>query len=284
MTARSWREVARGYLVLPHLVPIVAVLAATTAFAWVIVGSSLDVWDLVRLLAAMLGGQIVVGVVNELIDAPTDAVVKPEKPIPAGLVSPRGAMTLGITGLALMLVAGATFGWVSVALLVTGNGLGVIYSLWFKRTRFAWLPYFLALPLLPIWVAVSFDRFDARLLLLYPIGGFAVLGLQLAQAVPDVEADRASGIESVTTRLGERRTLLLCWGALLGSVVLALIANVVADDFGWPLIAASLAAAGLIAFNALLYRRNSRRGVLATFPCVAAAAGLVAIAWVAAIT
>ena len=62
------------------------------------------------MMLAMLGGQIVVGVVNELVDAENDRLTKSSKPIPAGEASQRGAMTLGVAGLVLMIVAGVSLG------------------------------------------------------------------------------------------------------------------------------------------------------------------------------
>jgi 4-hydroxybenzoate polyprenyltransferase len=232
----------------------------------------------------MLGGQIVVGVVNEVVDAPVDTVTKPEKPIPAGVVSRRGAVGLGVVGLVVMLAFGATFGGWSLLLLAVGNGLGVAYSLWFKRTRFAWLPYLLALPLLPVWVAVSVDAFEAALLWLYPLGAMGVLAVQLAQSVPDIEADRAAGIESVTTRLGERGSLWACWG-LLGGTVLLVLAGALLGDWasGW-LVGGGVAVLALVVLNMLVYRKSPRGGVLAAFPCSAISTGLLALAWVAGVS
>jgi 4-hydroxybenzoate polyprenyltransferase len=269
-----------AYIRLPHFVPIVTVLSATAALALVIAGDELHTGELIRLLLAMLGGQVVVGVVNEVVDAEADGLTKPEKPIPAGLVSRRGAVALGVAGLGLMVAAGATFGWQSLGLLAVGTGLGVAYSLWFKRTRLAWLPYLLALPLLPVWVAVSLDRFDAALLALYPLGAMGVLAVQIAQSVPDVEADRRAGFESLTTKLGERRSLLVCWGALLGSLALAAVVAGVSDvDDRWMAVAAAVLT-GAVAFNALIYHRSERTGVMLAFPCAAVSIGALALAWV----
>jgi 4-hydroxybenzoate polyprenyltransferase len=235
------------------------------------------------LLLARLGGQLVVGIVNELGDLETDRRSKPSKPIPAGLVSRRGALLLGAVGLALMLIAGSTFGVVSFVLLLIGTGTGIAYSLWFKRSTVAWLPYLIALPLLPIWVAVSLGRFERALLLLYPLGAFAVLGVQLAQSIPDIEADRAAGIDSVTTRLGERRTLWLCWGSLLGSLGLAIAGAALRDGWYWPMELAGLAVLGLVGMQIALYRWNRRIGVMAAFPCAAASAAVLGLAWLASI-
>jgi 4-hydroxybenzoate polyprenyltransferase len=273
-----------AYARLPHFVPVVAVLISTALLARIIGGSNLTAGELIRLLLAMLGAQLVIGVTNELLDAETDARTKPAKPIPAGLVSRRGAAIMGLAGLALMLIAGSTFGWESLALLFTGVACGITYSFWFKATRFASLPYLIALPLLPIWVAVSLDRFQTDLLWLYPLGGLAAFGIQIAQSVPDVEADRRAGLDSLTTRLGEYRSLQLCWGTVLATSLLAVIAGAAMDDGNLVTLLAGLAGLGLVAIDVFLYIWRPRRGVMAAFPCIAGSAGILAFALVAAVT
>jgi 4-hydroxybenzoate polyprenyltransferase len=272
-----------AYVTLPHFTPLTIVVVVTGLLAWMIDGSSLSAAELGRLLLAMLGGQLLVGIANELIDSDADRLSKPSKPIPAGLVSRRGAVLFGAGGLVLMLIEGSSFGALSFSLLLIGTGTGIAYSLWFKRSPFAWLPYLIALPLLPIWVAVSLDRFEPALLWLYPLGALAVLGVQLAQSIPDIDADRAAGIDSVTTRLGEPRALWLCWGSLLGSVVLAIIGSVVRVGWSRPVELAGLVVLGLVVLDVGLYRWNRRIGVMAAFPCAAASTALLGLAWLASI-
>ncbi len=272
-----------AYVTLPHFTPLTIVVVVTGLLAWMIDGSSLSGAELGRLLLAMLGGQLLVGITNELIDSDADRLSKPSKPIPAGLVSRRGAVLFGAAGLILMLVAGSSFGALSFSILLIGTGTGIAYSLWFKRSPFAWLPYLIALPLLPIWVAVSLDRFDPALLLLYPLGALAVLGVQLAQSIPDIDADRAAGIDSVTTRIGECRALWLCWCSLLGSMLLASMGAVIRDGSYRPMEFAGLVVLGLVALDIALYRWNRRIGVMAAFPCAAASAALLSLAWLASI-
>jgi 4-hydroxybenzoate polyprenyltransferase len=165
-----------------------------------------------------------------------------------------------------------------------GTAVGVAYSLWFKRTLLAWLPYLVALPLLPIWVFTSIAGFDARLLMLYPLGVFAVVGVHLSQSLPDVAADRAAGISNLTSVLGETRVFLLCAGSMVLSALLSIVASTVwADSLALVVTAAGLAIA-LIAANAGLYVRRPRAGVMACFPCVAAGTAILAAGWVLAVT
>src|SRR5688500_16567299 len=160
----------RGLALLPHPGPIAVVLAATAGFALLAPGPAPSPRDWVLLLGAMLGGQLAIGAVNELVDAPDDAVAKPWNPIPAGLVGVRAAVSLAAVGLLAMVAGSAAFGPSSLLLCAVGTGAGLAYDLWLKRSTLSWLPYLVALPLIPTWVWVALDAFDPALLALYPLG------------------------------------------------------------------------------------------------------------------
>jgi 4-hydroxybenzoate polyprenyltransferase len=277
------RQIIHGYLVLPHAAPIVVVMSATAAFA-VVAARGWPGWgDLLCLLGAMFGGQLAVGAVNELVDAELDAVAKPGKPIPAGLVSIRGAWLVTIGGLLLMTLFSLRFSLPAFGLCALGTGCGIAYSLWFKRTIWSWVPYLVALPLLPIWVWAALDSVDSGLFAIYPIGAAAVIAVQIAQSLPDIEADRQSGVRTLAVAIGPARAHLVMWGALLLAAGLAsLLAAPLTDHPARVWIGAGLSAA-LVGVNALIWRRNRQSGVLAAFPCVASGAAVLGIGWAAAL-
>jgi 4-hydroxybenzoate polyprenyltransferase len=277
------RAILRGYLALPHDAPILIVLAATAAFAFVAKRGWPGAGDLACLLGAMLGGQLAVGAVNELVDADLDAVAKPDKPIAAGLVSKTGAWAVAIVGLVLMAVFSFRFSLGAFGLCALGTGAGIAYSLWFKRTIWSWVPYLIALPLLPIWVWSALESVPAGLFAIYPIGAAAVVAVQIAQSLPDLAVDSASGVRTLAVALGPERAHLACWSAMLLAALLA--AGFApwltgAARFVW--IAAAISAA-LVAIDAAIWRRNVRSGALACFPCVALGAAALGVGWAAAL-
>ncbi|MCC2627471.1 MAG: UbiA prenyltransferase [Thermomicrobiales bacterium] len=280
---RRWRRTARGYLLLPHLAPVLVVELATAAFAVIAWGGLPPPHLLGLLLLAMLGGQLAIGATNELVDLPDDAVGKPWKPIPSGDVSIRGAQAMLALGLIMMVVLGSRFGTLPFALLALGTGLGIAYDLWFKRTIWSWLPYLLALPLLPIWVFASLGKPELRLLLLYPLGALATVGVHLAQALPDVTIDREAGLETVTSRLGEMRIFVFAWLATLSAPVLGWFAAqwLGASQQSVPIAVASGLAVLLLAINVILIRADRRRGAIACFPLVALTTLVTGLAWTA---
>ena len=279
----SWAAVVRAWVRLPHPGPILLVLGATAGFALLAPGGGPTAGEWVALLGAMLGGQLAIGAVNELVDAAADARVKPWKPIPAGLVSRRAALGLAALGLLAMLLGSAWLGPASFVLCALGTGAGLAYDLAFKRSALSWLPYLVALPLLPTWVWASLGAFDPALLALYPLGACATVAVHLAQALPDVTGDRAAGIRNATTLLGERRALLICWAAALAAPVLALPAASLLGARPAVVAPAALLAAVLVLVDVTLTWVRSGLGVRACFPCVALATAAMGLGWVLAL-
>jgi 4-hydroxybenzoate polyprenyltransferase len=279
----SRREVVRGYFVLPHAVPILVVLTATGAFALIAARGWPGTIAMLRLLVAMLGAQLSIGAVNELVDADLDAVAKPDKPIPAGLVSRQGALGVAIGGIVAMCVFSIGFGWDAFAFCALGAATGIAYSVWFKRTIWSWIPYLVALPLLPIWVWSALSHVDARLFAIYPIGAAAVIAVQIAQSLPDLDADRRSGVRTLAVALGPGRAKFVCWGAMIAAALIAaLLASWLTDQPSRVWIAAAVTTC-LVAANAVVWKRDERIGALASFPCIALGAVVLGVGWAAAL-
>lgn len=276
------RDIVRGYVLLPHAVPILVVLTATAAFGLIAAGGWPGAWPMAWLLGSMLGGQIAIGAVNELVDADLDAVSRPDKPIPAGLVSLHGARVMTIAGIVTMVVLGQRLGLEALALCALGTGVGVSYSLWFKRTIWSWVPYLVALPLLPIWVWSALDVVDPALLVIYPVGAAAGVAVNIAQSLPDIESDRASGVRTLAVALGPDRAPQACWAAMLVASALAAVLGPWLTDRARYVWIGAVVAWGLVAISMLVWRRDGRIGALTAFPCVALGAVALGVGWVAA--
>lgn len=279
----TWRQVIHGYLVLPHAVPVIVVMVATAAFALVAAGSWPGLNPMIRLLGAMLGGQLAIGAVNELVDVEIDTISKPDKPIPSGRVSPWGARFVAISGLVLMAVLSLTFGIDVLALCVLGTGAGMAYSLWFKRTIWSWVPYLVALPLLPIWVWAALSTVRPGLFAIYPIGAAAVIAVQIAQSLPDIQADQVARVRTLAVALGSRRAQAVCWGAMMLAAVLAAGLAPWLTGHPAPVWIAALVAGVLVVFNAILSGIRPRSGVMACFPCIAVGAAALGVGWTVAL-
>jgi 4-hydroxybenzoate polyprenyltransferase len=212
-----------GLIRLVHPFPSLLCSAAAGAIATL---AGADPGTSVRLFVAMLGIQCSVGALNDLVDAPLDAVEKPRKPIPDGLVTRRtaGIVTIGgaAAAIGLSLVSGPATALAAVACLA----LGWTYDLRLSRTALSWLPLSVALPLLPIhaWLGAT-GSIPGGLLGLVPVGALAGGGLAIANALADVERDSSVRRRTLAVQLGARRawwvqTLALGTAALL-TVILA---------------------------------------------------------------
>jgi 4-hydroxybenzoate polyprenyltransferase len=124
------------------------------------------------------------------------------------------------------------------------------------------VPYLVALPLLPIWVwtALAESGVDRGLFAIYPIGAAAVIAVQLAQSLPDIEADRQSGVRTLAVAIGPEHAHHAAWGALLLAAGLAALLAPWLTDLPERVWLAALAAVLLVMVNALLWRRNTRTG------------------------
>jgi 4-hydroxybenzoate polyprenyltransferase len=277
------RRKVRAYLVLPHLWAVLVVVAATAAFGLLAAGGSPPAGRFTLLILAMLGGQLAIGALNEYCDREADAIAKPWKPIPAGDVSPAAALGITAGGLLLMVAAAALLGIVELLVLTLAIGCGLAYDLGLKRTPISWLPYLIALPLVPIWSWLAMDTFQPRLLWLYPLGALLIVAIHLAQVLPDIPADRRHGERGLGVFLGERWAPPVMWLAAFAST---LAVGLGATLFGARPLAGVLPAiliAGLFVAALGAHRRNPGRVQPYLFQLFTASAVILGCGWALAV-
>ena len=273
------RRKLRAWFVLPHSSAVVAVVGATALFGLLASRFHPPAGRFALLVLGMLGGPLAVGALNEWCDRHADAVAKPHKPIPSGDISPREALGLTAVGLALMLGCGAALGWRELLVLSAANGCGLAYDLGIKRTPFSWLPYLVALPLVPIWAWQTLRGFEPRLLWLYPIGALLVVAIHLAQTLPDIEGDRGQGERGLAVVLGRRRATALLWAASFLSAAIVGLGGALFGARPW----AGLVAAALVGLALLAALLLGPRGQAHWFELLAVCAVALALGWVVAL-
>ena len=104
-----------------------------------------------QLAIAMLGFQFSIGALNDLADVDADRVVKPRKPIPAGLVPIELAVGIVIVGALVGLGISAGFGAVVLMLGALGYASGVAYDVGLRRLGLGWLCFAVAVPVMLAW-------------------------------------------------------------------------------------------------------------------------------------
>lgn len=228
----------------------------------------------------MLGIQFAIGAANDWFDVELDALSKPAKPIPAGIVSRREAVVVAVVSGGGGLAAAALVGPVPAILAGLMLGAGLAYDALLKPTAWGWLAFAVAFPLLPIyaWYGAA-AALPPRPELLLPVAALAGPTLQLANGLVDVERDAAGGIRGLAGRLGRRR-------ALAALVLLQLVIN----GLAWATLVADshmsgegrlivVAASGLTLVGVVLSAAFDPARREWGWRCQAAAIALLAIGW-----
>ena len=159
--------------------------------------------------------QAAIGAVNDLADAPLDAV-KPRKPIPSGLVR-RVAAAVAIV--AVVVGSGCPSRGV-------GDGgyrrarasVRLAYDLWLKGTAWSWLPFALGIPLLPVYAWLGATGSLPRVAILVPVAVAAGAGLAIGNGLADAERDAASRASSRSRRRSARGWAWTAQVVILGAV------------------------------------------------------------------
>jgi 4-hydroxybenzoate polyprenyltransferase len=235
------------------------------------------------LLAGLLAAnQYAAGALNDAVDVEADAAAGRDKPIPSGAISRRTVTLLALGSGAASLGFALALGPATLALAVVGLACAWSYDLWLKGTAASVLPFAVALPLVPLFGYGAAGRFPAVLWWAWPIGALAAIAVHLADSLPDVESDRATGVHGLAPRLGVGRAVALAAAAYALAGAIALVSGLVAGERRAALAGTALAAVlGLAALLAGARGGSARRRVGYRLLLV----GMVALAlgWVAAV-
>jgi 4-hydroxybenzoate polyprenyltransferase len=250
-----------GWVQACHPFPLFAVVSLTGLIGVASAGEDLDAGRLARVLLAMLLAQLVIGWTNDYADRGLDATFQPWKPIPSGLVESRLApFAAGAAGLAALGVS-AGLGWAPAVCVAIGMGAGLAYNFALKAGPLSWLPFVVAFAVLPPYVWTGLDVWEGAFLALYPVALPLTVAAHLANALPDVETDRAAGRAGFVVQLGRAYTLRVLIAALVVPAVLA-VSSVLFVDHGASALTATLSVyAALVALAWLTYAwSGGRRG------------------------
>ncbi len=235
------------------------------------------------LLAGLLAtNQYAAGALNDAVDVDTDAAAGRDKPIPRGAISRRAVTRLALASGLASLGFALALGPATLALAAVGLACAWSYDLWLKGTAVSVLPFAIALPLVPLFGYGAANRFPAVLWWAWPIGALAAIAVHLADSLPDVESDRASGVRGLAPRLGVRRAAALAAAAYTLAGAIALASGLATGERRAALAGAALAAAlGLAALLAGARGGTARRRV--AYRLLLAGMVAVALGWVAAV-
>src|SRR5260370_31489596 len=203
-----------GLVLVTHPVPSAMYVVATLFCALLAAAAahrSPSVPRLALVLLAVACAEIATGALNDYRDRELDAAGKRDKQIVRGLIAPWHAVALSLAATLVLVAALLPLGWgVRLVGLVT-EGLGLAYDFGLKGTALSALLFAVYFPLFPLLAWAVFGRWQPFLPWLLPLGAALGIAMNVANTLPDLEADRAAGIRGLPHLLGLRRGLLVAW-------------------------------------------------------------------------
>lgn len=242
-----------------HPLPTAGVTALTTALA---ISTGTSPARTALLAAAVVSGQVAVGLHNDLVDRDRDrAVRRLDKPLATGTVTVPAARTalagavIGCVVLSFALgLAPAAAHLSAVAVAGAYNG-GLMGNRGLKGTWASWIPYAVAFALLPVTVWLVSPIAELPPWWLVAAAALLGAGAHGANVLPDLADDRATGIRGLPHRLPERALRVVTSVLLLAGLALVTVAP--EGTAGWEPIALGAGAALAISANLPLAGRRS---------------------------
>ncbi|WP_255169673.1 geranylgeranylglycerol-phosphate geranylgeranyltransferase [Natrononativus amylolyticus] len=212
-------ETARGLLELARPVNVVA--ASVLTFIGAFIAGGLTAYPL-AVGAAIGATAFAVGAgnaINDYFDREIDRINQPDRAIPRGAVSPRGALVYSVCLFAVAVALALTLPRVAIAIAGVNLLALVTYTKLFKG-----LPG-LGNALVAGLVGSTFLFGAAAVgnvgpaVVLFVLAAVSTLTREIIKDVEDIEGDREEGLNTLPIAIGERRALLVATGLLVLAVL-----------------------------------------------------------------
>jgi 4-hydroxybenzoate polyprenyltransferase len=207
-----------------HPIPSLLTTVAALGFAWIFgIGPRDPRFGSIG--AIMLLVQFSISALNEWADAELDRRAGRRRPIPLGLVSRGAALATAVVCAvgAFLLCVLSSLGPLALLLVGLGTACGWAYDLWLKATPLSFVPFAVAFPLMPFWIGVLAGRPLTSLLVLFLGGSPLATTIHLADAIPDRDRDRESGLKTLAVVLGKPGAEMATAGLLLLGTMVAIV-------------------------------------------------------------
>ncbi|MFG6444760.1 UbiA family prenyltransferase [Microbacterium sp. P07] len=195
-----------------HPGPALVVTALSLALG---IATGLDAARSAILVLSVFLNQVSVGLSNDVIDAGRDrAVGRTDKPIAAGVVSVRLALTVAVTAVVVSLALSAVLGFGMLAAQALFLAGAWAYNAGLKSSAVSLVPFLVSFGIFP-----SFATLSAAAPALAPlwagIAGAALgAAVHLTNVLPDLDDDRATGVRGFPHRIGARASAVLAVAGL----------------------------------------------------------------------
>lgn len=264
---------AQGLLRASHPLPtaVVTALAITLAIG---VGMAAGTVALVGL--AVLSGQFSVGWSNDWLDAARDRTTgRTDKPIVTGSVTAGVVRGTALAALVVCAVASWATGASSGTLHVVAVLSAWCYNLGVKGTAFSPVPYAISFGLLPAFVIRAAGEPVPAVIVV--AGALLGVGAHVANALPDLDDDAATGVRGLPHRIGRKASSVVA-PLLLGAGVAVVVAGLPSRDPLVPVAAAGAAALAIGAGAVAVLRPHSRVPFVLSMAVAAVCVGLLVVA------
>ncbi len=236
----------RALLIASHPGPSLAITAMTTLLA---AQAAPHGGGPALVAPAMLAGQLSVGWSNDAFDAARDAAAgRADKPAATGAISVRAVWTAAAIALAAALAMSAALGPVTLAINAVIIAAGWAYNAGLKSTAWSGLMYVAGFGPIPAYAASTLPGHPAPRWWVTAAAALVGFGAHFANVLPDLAADRATGVnglpQQVAARRGPAAVRAIAIAALLSASVLLLLAS--SRSRRWVALA-GLAAAAVLA-------------------------------------
>ena len=238
----STATTVRGLVVACHPGPTTVVTALS---AVLLLGAGAPGGTVLLATSAVLAGQLSIGWSNDAIDALRDAAVaRRDKPTVTGAVSAPLLRTAAVAAAALCVVLSLATGVRPGLVHLLAVAVAWAYNAWAKDTVLSWLPYAVSFGLLPVFLVLALPGQPLAAAWVVGCAAFLGMGAHVANVLPDLEDDAATGVRGLPHRIGRRRAGLLAPALLAVGVVLGVLGTVDAPG-GLP--AVGVLAVGVVA-------------------------------------
>ncbi|CAI50326.1 (S)-2,3-di-O-geranylgeranylglyceryl phosphate synthase [Natronomonas pharaonis DSM 2160] len=158
--------------------------------------------------------------INDYFDRDIDAINEPDRPIPRGAVSPRGALVYSVALFAVAVVLTLLLPWLAIAIAAINLVALVAYTEVFKGlpgVGNALVAYLTGSTFLYGGAAVGGDL--AAVVVLFALAACATMAREIVKDVEDIDGDRAEGLRTLPIVIGERRSLYVAAGFVVVAVL-----------------------------------------------------------------
>lgn len=244
-------ETARGLLELTRPGNVAAAGVLTFTGAFVADGLATPV-AIVAAVAATAFATAAGNAVNDYFDREIDRINRPDRPIPRGAVSERGALAFSVA-----LFVGAVLS--TLVLPVTAIAIAVVnlVALLAYTEVFKGLPgvgnvvvAYLTGSTFLFGAAAVGETFETTVLVLFALSAMATFTREVAKDVEDVAGDREEGLRTLPIVVGERSSLSLGVAVLVLAVAASVVPYAV-GGFGAAYLALVLPADGIMLWGAM---------------------------------